>query len=106
MRWYFPQISAPFRGGWRSANRQFLSLLPVRVIDFNNATDVAVHRRLVALVDSMNTLQSTTCRRGSAAQTRIVKQQIDTTDAEIDRLVYGLYGLTREEIAIVEGKSQ
>ena len=27
-----------------------------------------------------------------------------TTDAEIDRLVYDLYGLTAEEIAIVEGE--
>jgi hypothetical protein len=29
LRWFFPQISAPFRGGFRSANRQFLSLLPI-----------------------------------------------------------------------------
>jgi hypothetical protein len=27
----------------------------------------------------------------------------DATDREIDRLVYDLYGLTKEEIAIVEG---
>jgi hypothetical protein len=30
---------------------------------------------------------------------------IDATDAEIDRLVYDLYGLTKDEIAIVEGAS-
>ena len=29
--------------------------------------------------------------------------QIDATDREIDRLVYELYGLTEEEIKIVEG---
>jgi hypothetical protein len=29
LRWFFPQISAPFRGGFRSANRQFLELLPI-----------------------------------------------------------------------------
>jgi len=28
---------------------------------------------------------------------------IDATDREIDRLVYELYGLTEEEIAVVEG---
>jgi len=33
---------------------------------------------------------------------RILQQQIDATDREIDRLVYDLYGLTEEEIAIVE----
>lgn len=29
LRWYFPHVSAPFRGGFRSANRQFLSQLPI-----------------------------------------------------------------------------
>ena len=31
-------------------------------------------------------------------------QQIAATDKEINRLVYQLYGLTDEEIAVVEGK--
>ena len=34
-----------------------------------------------------------------------LKQQIDTTDKEIDKMVYELYGLTEEEIAIVENNS-
>ncbi|MBT0651546.1 Eco57I restriction-modification methylase domain-containing protein [Geomobilimonas luticola] len=29
LRWFFPHVSAPFRGGFRSANRQFLSQLPI-----------------------------------------------------------------------------
>ena len=29
--------------------------------------------------------------------------QIDTTDKQIDKLVYELYGLTEEEIKIVKG---
>ena len=33
-----------------------------------------------------------------------LKQQIAATDSEIDRMVYELYGLTEEEIGIVEGK--
>lgn len=36
----------------------------------------------------------------------MAQRQIDATDAEIDRLVYDLYGLTAEEIAIVEGKDE
>ena len=31
-----------------------------------------------------------------------IKSQIDQTDKEIDRMVYELYGLTEEEIQIVE----
>ena len=33
-----------------------------------------------------------------------LKQQIAVTDSKIDRMVYELYGLTEEEIGIVEGK--
>jgi hypothetical protein len=31
-----------------------------------------------------------------------LQRQIDATDAQIDKLVYDLYGLTEEEIKIVE----
>ncbi|SDH88990.1 TaqI-like C-terminal specificity domain-containing protein [Flavobacterium omnivorum] len=36
------------------------------------------------------------------AEAQALKQQIGTTDREIDAMVYELYGLTEEEIAIVE----
>jgi hypothetical protein len=35
----------------------------------------------------------------------MLQDQIDATDRDIDRLVYDLYGLTEEAIAIVEGAS-
>ncbi len=37
------------------------------------------------------------------AEAQSIKAQIDKTDKEIDRMVYELYGLTEEEIGIVEG---
>jgi len=40
----------------------------------------------------------------SAARKDIIQRQIDATDRDIDRLVYDLYGLTAEEIAIVEAQ--
>jgi hypothetical protein len=45
---------------------------------------------------------------GSAANGEAQKTSLSrlaaSTDAEIDRLVYGLYGLTAEEINLVEGR--
>jgi hypothetical protein len=35
----------------------------------------------------------------------LLQREIDATDAQIDRLVYDLYGLTEEEIKIVEGET-
>ncbi|KAF0132243.1 MAG: type I restriction-modification system methyltransferase subunit [Bacteroidetes bacterium] len=39
-----------------------------------------------------------------AAQALAIKAEIEKTDQEIDRMVYALYGLSEEEIKIVEGK--
>lgn len=39
-------------------------------------------------------------------ETTMIQRQIDATDRQIDRLVYELYGLTEEEVAIVEGKDR
>jgi len=39
------------------------------------------------------------CRLSNASE---LKTQIDETDKEIDQMVYELYGLTDEEIEIVE----
>jgi len=36
------------------------------------------------------------------AERTAIKRQIQATDAQIDQLVYQLYGLTEEEIKIVE----
>jgi hypothetical protein len=37
-----------------------------------------------------------------SASTDEAKRRIDRTDTQIDRMVYELYGLTEEEIRIVE----
>jgi hypothetical protein len=60
------------------------------------------HDRMVALVDSMLALHRQLASAKSDTQRGAIQRQIEATDAEIDRLVYDLYGLTKEEIAIVE----
>jgi hypothetical protein len=102
LRWYFPFVSAPFRGGWRSANKQFLSQLPIRPIDFSKAADKAAHDRMVALVEKMLELHKRLAAAKGESGKPAIERLIAATDAEIDRLVYDLYGLTKEEIAIVE----
>ena len=40
----------------------------------------------------------------SESEKAALQNAVTTTDAEIDRLVYELYGLTEDEIKIVEGE--
>ena len=103
--WRLRSISNVFRGGWITCTKQYVETLPIRTIDLSNPTDKSRHDRMVKLVDSMLRLHKQIAAAKSAAQKTIFQRQIDATDAEIDALVYDLYGLTAEEIALVEGAS-
>jgi hypothetical protein len=49
-------------------------------------------------------LQSNLAGANTPNERTILQRQIDATDREIDRLVYDLYGLSDDEIKIVEGE--
>ena len=61
------------------------------------------HDRMVDLVKVMLDLHKQFAAAKSEVQKNVIRRQINASDAEIDRLVYDLYGLTAEEIAIIEG---
>ena len=105
LAWYFPYVSAPFRGEWMSANRQFLSQLPIRVLDLATAADRAAHERMVAAVEQMLSLHRQLAAARTPQEKTSYTRLIAATDAQIDRLVYDLYGLTGDEIKIVEDAS-
>ena len=100
---YLLSIGTTLRGGYVRFWTQFIEHLPIRTIDFNDPTDKARHNRMVTMVEQMLQLHK---RRQSAEtdhECEMVQRQIDATDRQIDALVYELYGLTDEEIEIVEG---
>jgi type I restriction-modification system DNA methylase subunit len=103
IRWYFPFVSAPFRGGWMSANRQFLSQVPYRPIDFKSAADKSRHDKIVALVDQMLSAKRQLAEAKTDKDKTYYENKCAGLDRQIDALVYELYGLTEDEIAIVEG---
>ena len=85
-----------------SANRQFLSQIPFRVIDFKKLADKARHDKLVVLVDKLLGLMPR-LRAATAESEKATRQNaVTAADQQIDQLVYELYGLTPEEIALVE----
>jgi type I restriction-modification system DNA methylase subunit len=106
LRWYFPYVSAPFRGGWMSANRQFLSQLPIRIINFSDPKDKACHDKMVELVERMLSLHKELVITRTPDEKTRIQRQIDTTDHHINHLIYELYGLTEKEIQIIEEKTK
>ena len=80
-----------------------LKPLPIRTIDFFNPSDKARHDRMVELVETMLKLHKQLVTAKTSHEKSLIQRQINTTDRQIDQLVYKLYGLTDKEIEIVEG---
>jgi predicted type IV restriction endonuclease len=57
---------------------------------------------LPAMVEQMLALHQQLPEAKTSHEQTLIQRQIDATDRQIDKLVYELYGLTPEEIAIVE----
>jgi len=76
--------------------------LPIHVIDFSDTNDVARHDSMVKLVENMLDLHRRVAEAKTGHEKTLLSRQIEATDRQIDGLVYELYGLTEEEIRIVE----
>jgi len=70
-----------------------LRQLPICQIDFANSNDIVKHDNIVKLVNQILTAKHSDPNADTSALER-----------QIDEIVYKLYGLTPEEIAIVEGR--
>lgn len=101
---YYRNILASYRGGYLRFFTQYMEELPIRTIDPSNPSDVARHDHMVTLVEQMLDLNKKLAAANLSQEKEMLKRRIDATDAAIDRLVYELYGLTEEEIGIVEGR--
>ena len=83
-------------------NPQDIKQLPIRNIDFSDRVDKARHDQMIDLVENMLTLHKNLGEAKVPQTKTVLQRQIDTTDQQIDQLVYELYGLTKKEIKIVE----
>ena len=83
-----------------------LSQFPIHRINFDDPLDKTLHHKIVKLVDSMLDLHKKLAAAKVPDDKTRIQRQIDTTDKQIDKLVYELYGLTEEEIKIVENSSE
>ena len=78
-----------------------LKKFPIKRIDFNNKYEIEIYQKIVNDVEIVISLyKQLNDNKGMTADA--IKSNIDKVDKEIDNLVYELYGLTEEEIKIIE----
>ena len=61
---------------------------------------------MVGLVEQMLSLHKELAKAKTAHEKETIQRQIVAADRQIDELVYDLYGLTEDEIKIVEEATQ
>lgn len=81
-----------------------LDSMPFRLLDFKSTKECASHDRMVSLVTTMLSLNKQCATAKSSYECDSLKRIIGQTSRQIDQLVYELYELTEEEIALVEGE--
>ena len=85
---------------------EITSRLPFRVIDFKKTADKSRYDKLVLLVDKMLGLMPKLRAATVESEKAVLQNAVTATDQQIDTLVYELYGLTEDEIKLVEGNAK
>lgn len=90
------------RGIGLELNGHVLKKCPIRRIDFDSPADTDLHDQLVDLVDRRLQLAN---RQKQTSQTELIldlDQQVKNIETQLDSLVAVLYGLTEEDISLIE----
>jgi predicted type IV restriction endonuclease len=99
--WVFRQTATNFRGGYFAANKQYIEHLPICL-----PTTSADSRdtRFGEVEHVVQRAQKVRARWAEASghDVALLEREAAALDAHLDRLVYDLYGVTDDEIALVE----
>ncbi len=101
--WKLQKESNVFRGGWVTCTKQYVGELPIKIIDFAT-TENNIHDNIVKLVEKMLEAKQKLSTAKTDGEVNRLELLCSSLDRKIDEAVYELYGLTEEEIKIVEGK--
>lgn len=105
MRFYWGASFSDMRQTFPKIKGTYLKELPIPIVNFELKQEKANHDKLVTLVDQMLEAQKTLHAAKTSRDKELAEKRVTIIDTQIDALVYKLYGLTEEEIAIVEEKA-
>ena len=101
--WYFLKSTGYIlRGGYFTFKTEYLKPFPIKLIDFSNKSEKAMHDKLVSLVESILLFNKKLSNANSDQEKTVLQRQINAVDNEINQIVYKLYNLDKNEIEIIE----
>ncbi len=100
---YVNTSSIATKDDFRQTTLAELRRLPIRTVNLSDADGKARHERMIALVEQMMLARKQLGGTQTDRDKDYYHKKCAALDRQIDALVYELYGLTAEEISIVEG---
>jgi hypothetical protein len=103
-KWFWKKINSDFKIIFPKIKKSEIEAIPICKIDFENKPQNSLYIDILKLVDQLLRLNEDI--KESRLQTQIdqIKSKIDYCENRINEIVYQLYGLTEEEVRIVEGR--
>ena len=89
--------SSVFRGEYYSYGKQFISDLPIPILDINSEDEKKKHDEIVFLAKKIIALNKELHSTKIPSKKQVMESQIESVRKELDNFVFDIYGITREE---------
>jgi len=100
--WVIRRTATSMRGGWYSFEARFIRSLPIAQPGAGHDRGRECSTAIVGLVEQAVALAAELHAARTAQDAAHCRREFQTVNTAIDRIVYELYGLTDDEIALVE----
>jgi hypothetical protein len=104
LEFYIKKTSTAMRGEYYCFESRFIRNLPIYIINTSLKDECKKHDLIVNLVKQTLSLYQEFRKEQTPPSRKMLQNQINATENQINQLVYQLYGITDpQEIAIIEG---
>lgn len=104
LEFYIKKTSTTMRGEYYCFESRFIRNLPIYIINTSLKDECKKHDLIVNLVKQTLSLHQEFRKQQTPPSKKMLQNQMNAVDKQIDQLVYQLYGITDpQEIAIIEG---
>ncbi|MFA6468303.1 MAG: N-6 DNA methylase [Bacteroidota bacterium] len=106
LTYFLKETGTSLRGGYFRIKTAYINPFPIPSIDISGSSDKARHDNIVNLVNQMLETKQKLSTSKTDGEVNRLEQHCESLDRKIDEAVYELYGLTEEEIKIVEDSTR
>lgn len=102
MNWYYQYLNPEVGEALAEVKKTNVARLPIKKIDFKKSMDSEMHNSISALAHEATKLDREGRHATIDAEKKNLSRQLSAVITKIDKKVCDLYGLTSEEVALVE----